>query len=180
MADERRYTLRELESETGLGRRQIRHYIQSGLAPGSQSRGPGSSYGATTLRRLRLAMALKSRPIAPLGRPLTTAEVRALGEQRGEAGLRWVLETGSLLSAPPEEAASTAAGRELGGLLRELRLALASLLDGRAGAEEGGWERWLRLRRADLELHLRRPLNSSDARRLRRLADDIAAVLGED
>ncbi len=180
MSEASRHGLSELEALTGLSRRRIRHYIQEGLVEGSPTRGPGSTYSRETRRRLELITLLKGRPVSPLDRPLSNAEIRALLAERGEAGLRWLAEGGSLLSMPGPAATTpegAAPGRELQDLLGALAGELHALLN-RDEAVHGGWERWLRLRRPDLEVHLRAPANSSELRRLRRLAAEIDSLLG--
>lgn len=181
MSGEIGFSLLELERRTGLGRRRIRHYIQSGLVVGSASRGPGAKYGQATLHRLELIGRLKSVAVAPLGRPLRNAEILAVLESRGETGLAWLAESRSLLSAdlvPQPKADSKAeVGRELEELLASLRDELRTLLAAERPGDPG-WERWLRLRRPDLELHLRAPANSSERRRLIRLAEDLTRLLG--
>lgn len=170
----KRYSLAELEAASGLGRRTIRHYIQAGLVEGSARRGPGASYGEGTLRRLELVKILKDRPVPPLDRPLATGEIRAVLDARGEEGLRWLAEGGSLLGASSVGIDGEGPGRELRDLLASLHRELAALLRTDETPGDPGWERWLRLRRPDLELHLRAPANSSERRRLRRLAADLA------
>ncbi len=180
MSESSRHGLSELEALTGLSRRRIRHYIQEGLVEGSPTRGPGSTYSGETRRRLELITMLKGRSVSPLNRPLSNAEIRALLAERGEAGLRWLAEGGSLLSMPGPAAPATAGG-EPGRELRDLLEALAGelhLLLNRDEAIHGGWERWSRLRRPDLELHLRAPANSSELRRLQRLVAEIDSLLG--
>ncbi len=180
MDDEPRYTLSELEAHTGLSRRRIRHYIQEGLVEGSSARGPGSTYSGGTLRRLELITQLKARPVSPLDRPLATGEIRALLADRGEAGLHWLAEGGSLLAMSGLESSASSfdsPGRELRDFLNCLVAEMHTMLK-RDEATDPGWERWLRLRRPDLEIHLRAPANSSELRRLRRLASEIDSLLG--
>jgi len=125
------------------------------------------------LRRLELIKILKRRPVPPLDRPLSTGEIRAVLEARGEEGLRWLAEGGSLLGARPDAGLDERPGRELRDLMVSLHRELAALLEGDETPGDPGWERWLRLRRPDLELHLRAPANSSERRRLARLAADL-------
>lgn len=180
MKEETRHDLSELEALTGLSRRRIRHYIQEGLVEGSPTRGPGSTYSGETRRRLELIAQLKARPVPPLDRPLTNAEIRALLAERGEPGLRWIAEGGSLLAMPGPRVSRSEGGvlgRELRDLLGALGGELKTLLN-REAQPAGGWESWIRLRRPDLEIHLREAANSSELRRLRRLSAEIESLLG--
>jgi hypothetical protein len=146
---------------------------------GSPTRGPGSTYSGETRRRLELITRLKGMPVSPLDRPLTNAEIRALLAERGEAGLRWLAEGGSLLAMPGPTLSATGTtppGRELRDLLGALATEIGAMLN-REEAIDGGWEHWQRLRRPDLEIHLRAPANTSELRRLCRLGAEIDSLL---
>lgn len=62
----RKYTLKELESQSGFGSRTIRNYIDKGLLPGAYSRGRYASYGQEHLDRLLFLRKLKNRGRLPL------------------------------------------------------------------------------------------------------------------
>lgn len=62
----RKYTLKELESQTRFGSRTIRNYIDKGLLPGAYSRGRYASYGQEHLDRLLFLRKLKNRGKLPL------------------------------------------------------------------------------------------------------------------
>lgn len=61
-----RYTMNDLVAETGISARTIRYYIQEGLLPPAHGRGPGATYDAGHLVRLRAIALLKERHL-PLG-----------------------------------------------------------------------------------------------------------------
>jgi DNA-binding transcriptional MerR regulator len=84
---ETQYTLEELERLAGISRRMIRHFISLKLVDGSLERGPKARYGESTLRRLRLIARLRKTPVEPLGRPITTSEMRSVLDSVGEEGL---------------------------------------------------------------------------------------------
>lgn len=54
-----RYTLADLERETGVNSRTIRYYITEGLLQPAYGRGPSSTYDSDHLLRLRLIQQLK-------------------------------------------------------------------------------------------------------------------------
>jgi DNA-binding transcriptional MerR regulator len=66
MPDPFRYTMNDLIAETGVSARTIRYYIQEGLLPPAHGRGPGATYDAGHLVRLRAIALLKERHL-PLG-----------------------------------------------------------------------------------------------------------------
>lgn len=87
---ERRFTLEELEELSGISRRMIRHYITQKLVKGSLERGPKAVYSEGTLKRLRLIAQLRESKVEPLGRPITTSEMRTLLQTVGEEGLEQI------------------------------------------------------------------------------------------
>ncbi len=75
--DNKQYTLDELVTRTGFGKRQIRYYITEKLIPGAgDQRGPNAVYGEETLHRLETIAILKNQPVGPTGRTMTLAEIR--------------------------------------------------------------------------------------------------------
>ena len=54
-----RYTIADLERETGIAPRNIRYYITQGLLPSAQGRGVGATYTADHLLRLKYINQLK-------------------------------------------------------------------------------------------------------------------------
>ena len=59
METEARYSLAELARVTGVTPRTVRYYIAQGLLPGANEAGPGASYDADHLARLRLIRELQ-------------------------------------------------------------------------------------------------------------------------
>ncbi len=73
----KQYTLDELVTLTGFGKRQIRYYITQKLVPGAgDQRGPNAVYSEETLNRLETIAILKNQPMGPTGRTMTLAEIR--------------------------------------------------------------------------------------------------------
>src|SRR5688500_14962404 len=54
-----RYTMGDLEAQTGLTARTIRYYITEGLLPAAKGRGVGATYGPGHLLRLKAIALLK-------------------------------------------------------------------------------------------------------------------------
>jgi DNA-binding transcriptional MerR regulator len=57
--DRHRYTIAELEADTGLAARTIRYYISQGLLAPAHGRGPSATYDRDHLLRLRAIVRLK-------------------------------------------------------------------------------------------------------------------------
>lgn len=60
----RRYTMADLEEQTGLDARTVRYYISRGLIPAAHGRGPGATYDLGHLLRLRAIVLLKAQRLA--------------------------------------------------------------------------------------------------------------------
>lgn len=88
-----RYTMADLERETGLSPRTIRFYITQGLLPAARGRGVGATYGPGHLLRLN-AINLLKREHLPL------EEIRQRLEGMRDAELAAMLE---VETAPPED-----------------------------------------------------------------------------
>src|SRR4029078_6396111 len=71
-AEPYRYTMADLERETGINARTIRYYITEGLLPAARGRGVGATYGPTHLLRLKAIGLLKkdNTPLEQIGRRL--------------------------------------------------------------------------------------------------------------
>ena len=59
--DPYRYTIANLEAETGINARTIRYYVSQGLLPPAHGRGPSATYDLGHLLRLRAILLLKDR-----------------------------------------------------------------------------------------------------------------------
>ena len=88
-----RYTMADLEAETGISARNIRFYITQGLVPPARGRGVGATYGPSHLMRLR-AISLLKEAHTPLG------EIRQRLESLKDTELAAMLE---VETAPPED-----------------------------------------------------------------------------
>jgi DNA-binding transcriptional MerR regulator len=73
-AEPYRYTMADLEAETGISPRTIRFYITQGLLPAAKGRGMGATYGPVHLLRLKAISLLKANhtPLEDIRRQLDT------------------------------------------------------------------------------------------------------------
>ena len=92
-AEPYRYTMADLEKETGISARNIRYYITQGLLPSARGRGVGATYGPTHLLRLKAIALLKAKH-TPLD------EIRRQLDGMRDTQLAAMLE---VETAPPED-----------------------------------------------------------------------------
>jgi DNA-binding transcriptional MerR regulator len=92
-AEPYRYTMADLEAQTGVSARTIRFYITQGLLPAARGRGVGATYGPGHLLRLKAIVLLKAENL-----PLDQIRTRLEGMR--DADLAAMLE---VKSAPPED-----------------------------------------------------------------------------
>ena len=92
-AEPYRYTMADLEAETGLPGRTIRYYITQGLLPPARGRGVGATYGPAHLLRLKAIGLLKKE-----NTPLDQIKQRLADMRDTELSAMLEVET-----APPED-----------------------------------------------------------------------------
>jgi DNA-binding transcriptional MerR regulator len=187
---EPRYTLTELADLAGVTVRTVRYYISQGLLAVDASPGPGPKYDDSHLARLRLIKRLQRehQPLADIRRQLASLDdaavlaiaaepapappadsaldyirrVTSTSHRTGESAPRYqraFLATASFDEAPEPTAPPPAP-------------------DQATRLERSQWER-LSLA-PDVELHVRRPLPRSTAKRVDRLIEIARDLLSED
>lgn len=92
-AEPYRYTIADLEAETGISARTIRYYITQDLLPAAKGRGVGATYSPTHLLRLKAIAALKEQHM-----PLAEIRQRLDGIRENDLAAMLQVET-----APPED-----------------------------------------------------------------------------
>lgn len=186
--------LAELSARADVSVRTIRFYIQQGLLPSPESRGPGAHYTAEHLDRLRLIKRLQREhlPLAEIRRRLEglgAAEIARLAEEtaarpRSSARdyIRQALsEPGAKLrAAEPDPSFATprmaAMARPLAGAPGEMGASLGAMK-----ARPPARSQWERITLApDVELHLRRPLSREQNRQVERLMEAARVIFEED
>jgi DNA-binding transcriptional MerR regulator len=181
------YTLTNLADLAGVTPRTIRYYLAQGLLPGVGASGPGSKYDDSHLARLRLIKRLQAehQPLAEIRRRLETLDDNAITAIAAEAA-----------PEPPSDSALdyirrvTAPARRSRALyLREAAAPLAATQpspspepsQGNAAPPRLERSQWERVDLApDIELHIRRPLPRSTAKRVDRLIEIARDLLEED
>ncbi|MEO5903488.1 MAG: MerR family transcriptional regulator [Gemmatimonadaceae bacterium] len=171
--------LLELSDKAHVSPRTIRYYIQQGLIPAPEARGPGAHYGPEHVDRLRLIKLLQREhlPLSEIRRrieKLPPGEVRRILET--EPGLKptsaseyvqQVLSEGVARMRPLEMAMSVSAP-----MLRETH---------QPKPKPVFRSQWEHLTLApDVELHVRRPGTREDNRRIERLLEAAREIFNED
>jgi DNA-binding transcriptional MerR regulator len=187
-----RYNLTELADLAGVTPRTVRYYLAQGLLPAVGTAGPGAKYGDGDLARLRMIRRLQRDhlPLAEIRRQLESlddADVLALAEPPPAAPadsaldyIRRVLSPSRTaaeapaayppVAAPPPAPQAAPAPTE--------PAAPAPDLASEPRVERSQWERVAIGR--DVELHIRRPLPRSTAKRVDRLVSIARDLLEED
>jgi DNA-binding transcriptional MerR regulator len=168
----------ELSDRTKVSPRTIRYYIQQGLLPAPEARGPGAHYGAEHVDLLRLIRRLQQEhlPLSEIRKrieKLPPDEVRRIlgskppSHRADSAGdyVRRVLSEGaaSYASAPPAMSVRSA------NLPRD---------QNKQTPQRSQWERFTLA--PDIELHVRRPVSREDNRKLERLLDAARQIFNEE
>jgi DNA-binding transcriptional MerR regulator len=186
--------LAELSARADVSVRTIRFYIQQGLLPSPESRGPGAHYTAEHLDRLRLIKRLQREhlPLAEIRRRLEglgAAEIARLAEEtaarpRSSARdyIRQALsEPGAKLRAAEPDLSSFAApmmamAPPAAGMVRDVAKPMEP-----AKPRPPARSQWERITLApDVELHLRRPLSREQNRQVERLMEAARVIFEED
>lgn len=187
--DGARYTLTELADLAGVTPRTVRFYLAQGLLPTVGVSGPGAKYDDTHLARLRLIRRLQRdhQPLAEIRRQLESlddAAILALSSEEPEPPRDSALEYIRRVTAPAAQVRETPRPYQ-SVLLRSMPAPTAPAVPASDLApepmpriERSQWER-LSLG-PDVELHIRRPLPRSTAKRVDRLVEIARDLLEED
>lgn len=193
-----RYNLTELADLAGVTPRTVRYYLSQGLLPAVGTAGPGAKYDDGHLARLRLIRRLQRehQPLAEIRRNLESlddAEIVALDEPTSPGPTDSAVDYIRRVLAPTRAAAespiaySLAAAPAFATPQRLLARRESALTEPAVPApdiatepriERSQWER-IAIGR-DVELHIRRPLPRSTAKRVDRLVSIARDLLEED
>jgi DNA-binding transcriptional MerR regulator len=199
--DDARYTLTDLADMAGVTPRTVRYYLAQGLLPSVGIAGPGAKYDDTHLARLRLIRRLQRehQPLAEIRHRLESMDdetVLALAEVTPEpppdSALDYIQRVTSSVAARPMSLAAhppmplTAQPPMLARRMREVptevyRSQPAAPPPLPVPLSQSQRSQWERIGLApDVELHIRRPLSRSTAKRVDRLIEIARDLLEED
>lgn len=177
------FDLAELSDRAGVSQRTVRYYIQQGLLPSPETRGPGAHYGAEHLDRLRLIRSLQRDhlPLAEIRRRLEELEPEAIRElvERGterSAGDAWDYIKSVLSEGAPMLASHRV--QEPGPTGVELEKNSYGTVKARKSLTRSQWER-IPLG-PDVELHVRRPLAREQIKQVERLLEAARHIFEEE
>lgn len=179
------FDLAELSDRGGVSQRTVRYYIQQGLLPSPETRGPGAHYTTEHLDRLRLIRRLQKEhlPLAEIRRRLEELgpeAIRSMVERGGEGPLgdardyiRTVLSEGMpiLSSRRVGEPAIPRTSRDPGSDWNDKPKVRTPLV-------RAQWDR-ITLG-PDVELHVRRPLSREQNKQIERLIDAARHIFEEE
>jgi DNA-binding transcriptional MerR regulator len=185
-----RYKLTELSALAGVTPRTVRYYLGQGLLPAVGVSGPGAKYDDTHLARLRLIKRLQAdnQPLAEIRRQLGSIDdatvLTLAAEPEPTAPADSALDYIRRVTTPtrgvrePAPALYSRAFASMDAAAPSEPAAPAPLPDAPARLERSQWER-VDLA-PDIELHIRRPLPRSTAKRVDRLIEIARDLLEED
>lgn len=168
-ADDEGLDLRDLADRAGVTTRTVRYYVQQGVLPPPEGRGPGSHWTRGHLDRLRLIRRLQDEHL-----PL--AEIRQQLDALDDAAVRQALRLAEQAAPPSSDALGYIRGLLGAQKARpshpEITLPRSERPPGRRSGRRETWER-INLT-PDIELHLRRPLSRKQNLLVERLLDVVA------
>ena len=190
LPDPTTYDLTELSDRAGVSQRTVRYYIQQGLLPSPETRGPGAHYGPEHLDRLRLIRRMQREhlPLAEIRRRLEAlhpTEIRRLVEHSPVPNddardyIRGVLSAG----APSLSQTRRARTKLAPPAVTEAPLSFfeATVPPAASAKQLPVRSQWDRIPLgADIELHVRRPLTREQNRQIERLLQAARHILEED
>ncbi len=195
--EDARYTLTELADLAGVTPRTIRYYLAQGLLPTVGASGPGAKYDDTHLARLRLIKRLQRehQPLADIRHRLEAlddAEIMAIAAEPGppppsDSALDYIRRLTA--TTHPDALARSAPARSAPAPLARARLMRFAPSEPAVPAHDVTAEPMPRIERSqwervslgpDVELHIRRPLPRSTAKRVDRLVEIARDLLQED
>lgn len=181
MAPTDSFDLAELSDRANVSVRTIRYYIQQGLLPSPEARGPGAHYGPEHLDRLNLIRQLQREhlPLAEIRRRLehlSAKEIRQLLEQSKKRAPSAAADyiRGALAESQPAYKSSAAAT-----LLRDSASGVAPHQSPSTPLQiaRSQWDRIVLA--PDVELHVRRPLAREQNRQVERLLEAARYIFEE-
>jgi len=187
--DDARYTLTELADLAGVTPRTVRYYLAQGLLPSVGAAGPGAKYDDAHLARLRLTRRLQRehQPLADIRRQLASLDDAAVlaiaAEPAPDPPTDSAIDYIRRVTAPTRRVAEASLARATGLYMRSAPAApaapaLAIATEAMPRVERSQWERVSLA--PDVELHIRRPLPRSIAKRVDRLVEIARDLLEED
>jgi len=192
--EDARYTLTELADLAGVTPRTVRYYLGQGLLPAVGVAGPGAKYDDVHLARLRLIRRLQAQhqPLAEIRSQLASLDDRAILAIAGEPSIEPPADSALDYIRRITRPAHLASEAGVAGLYQMRPIPVTAPIAPTAPAapapnitpdpmsrmDRSQWEH-IALG-PDVELHIRRPLPRSTAKRVDRLVDIARDLLEEE
>lgn len=174
--------LAELANRAGVSPRTIRYYIQEGLLPSPETKGPGAHYGQEHLDRLQIIKRLQQQylPLVEIRRLLKEAgdDLSALLAESRVSALRRTSAAEYIREARDSGGKRTRPEHPLGDLANHLVAREPTAEWKLKHRKRSQWER-IDLG-PDVELHIRRPLSREQNRQIDRLLQAVKQIFQED
>ena len=170
----------ELSDRTRVSPRTIRYYIQQGLLPAPEARGPGAHYGTEHVDKLKLIRRLQAEhlPLSEIRKrieKLPPEEVKRVLQSKPDYHadsaseyVRRVLSEGAASYASPVRSRMSVASANLP----------RDQSQSQTAPQRSQWERFTLA--SDVELHVRRPVSREDNRKLDRLLEAARQIFNEE
>ena len=180
MASTESFDLAELSDRANVSVRTVRYYIQQGLLPSPEARGPGAHYGPEHLDRLNLIRQLQREhlPLAEIRRRLehlSAQEIRELLEQsktRAPSAATDYIRSALAESQPAYE--SSAAAMHFRQIVKKSAVSPSPSLSAPLQIARSQWDRIVLA--PDVELHIRRPLAREQNKQVERLLEAARSI----
>jgi DNA-binding transcriptional MerR regulator len=175
--------LAELTAQADVSARTVRYYIQQGLLPAPETRGPGAHYGPEHVDRLNLIRHLQREhlPLAEIRRrieKLSSREVRHVLEQAPQRPRSTA--TDYIRGVFAESAARYSSSNDSAPRPASEPEPLATPSQSRRASHQTARSQWDRIALApDVELHVRRPLSREQNRQVERLLEAARDIYEE-
>lgn len=184
------YDLPELATRSGVSIRTVRYYIQQGLLPSPEARGPGAHYTEEHLDRLLRIKRLQRDhlPLAEIRRLLDSSASEGKPPATAKDYISEVLRGETSTHLPEGPAILVGRGRSTRVMDATLSVSEEAIsYDSTATSSQSiankppTRSQWERLTLAqDIELHVRRPLSRHLNKKLERLLESAREILKED
>ncbi len=169
----------ELSEQAKVSPRTIRYYIQQGLLPAPETRGPGAHYGPEHVDRLRLIRRLQSEhlPLSEIRKRIDTLQPEEISQLLRTRPDRHPDSASDYVRKVLSEGVGSAKLREPAmsvppAILREYQQPSHST------PHRAQWERFTLS--PDVEIHVRRPVSREDNRRIERLLESAREIFKEE
>jgi DNA-binding transcriptional MerR regulator len=168
------FDLAELSERADVSQRTVRYYIQQGLLPSPETRGPGAHYGPEHLDRLRLIRTLQREhlPLAEIRRRLEELDPDAIRELVELDSKRPVSEAQDYIRSVLSEGTGMLSARSVRESTPPSVTPDKDPFGKTKSRKPGARSQWDRIPLGpDVELHVRRPLDREQNKQVERLLD---------